>query len=225
MLTGSTCGVCPIETWTTAGGLDWQRYSGRSPTARRDYSLALDALDGTIVLFGGMAADTNQLLADTWIWDGNRWTLRNPLHAPPARAGASAASTYDTSVGVVLFGGLGARGDLADTWEWNGQDWLERHTAHSPAPREWSSMAFGIAAGGTILFGGFSPGAYLADTWSWDRTDWTQIRPQHHPSPRAAAAFASDSQGDLVLFGGDESAKPNNETWTFDGRDWTFQLG
>ena len=86
-------------------------------------------------------------------------------------------------------------------------------------------MAFGIAAGGTVLFGGVGSGTYLADTWSWDRADWTQVNPQHHPSPRAAAAFASDSQGDLVLFGGDESANPNNETWTFDGRDWTFQLG
>ena len=225
MLTGSTCGDCQIETWTTAGGVDWQRYSGKSPTARRDYSVAQDALHGTLVLFGGMAADTGHLLADTWIWDGNGWTLRNPLHSPPARARASAAITYDTAVGAVLFGGLGAQGDLADTWEWNGQDWLERHTAHSPAPREWASLAFGIGAGGTILFGGFLGGSYLADTWSWDRTDWTQINPQHHPSPRAAAAFASDSQGDLVLFGGDVSAEPNNETWTFDGRDWTFQLG
>ena len=67
------------------------------------------------VLFGGW---NNSALADTWVWDGSRWTEQS-VPGPSARSEAVMANLNGKPV---LFGGAGAypAGYLADTWVWDG---------------------------------------------------------------------------------------------------------
>ncbi|HEY2514870.1 MAG TPA: hypothetical protein VGI39_28585, partial [Polyangiaceae bacterium] len=74
---------------------------------------------GVTLLFGGLASGALQ--ADTWGWDGARWTALADL-GPSAREGAGLAFDAARSR-TVLFGGSAAAGLNAETWEWSGTAW------------------------------------------------------------------------------------------------------
>ena len=68
---------------------------------RNSHAMAYDAARGRVVLFSGLSA---QRLADTWEWDGGRWSQMKPATSPPFRSGHAMA--YDpVRRRVVLFGG------------------------------------------------------------------------------------------------------------------------
>ncbi len=110
------------DTWTWDGTNWTQQFPASSPAPRTGATLAYDASEGNIVLFGGFdEAGTNELFADTWTWDGTNWTQQSPLTSPPGRSSPSIA--YDPVSGnVIVFGGLssdlskGSSGFLGDTW-------------------------------------------------------------------------------------------------------------
>ena len=92
-----------------------------SPPARVSAALAFDAATNSTVLFGGQSG--NQMLDDTWVFDGTHWAQQTPATSPPALASASMA--YD-NIGhrLLLFGGLGTGGSVNDqTWSWDGTTW------------------------------------------------------------------------------------------------------
>jgi len=79
-----------------------------------------DDRTGTIVLFGGAG------FADTWTWNGERWTQRTPRRSPPSltSTGPMPAMAYDGAGGrVLLFGGSRAGAATNDTWTWNVDGW------------------------------------------------------------------------------------------------------
>lgn len=105
-------------TWTFDGAA-W-RQASTSGSGSNAFAMAEDGARSDVVLFG-----ENR---DTWTWDGATWTVRNPVHSPPARFGAAMA--YDSAHRVVvLFGGStvggGVAHDFNDTWTWNGSDWTQ----------------------------------------------------------------------------------------------------
>ena len=68
--------------WSGAAGAAWDDVSV-SP-AIGDSSVAYDAADEQVVLFGGICASCDGTsVADTWTWNGS-WTLQNATPSPPA---------------------------------------------------------------------------------------------------------------------------------------------
>jgi sugar lactone lactonase YvrE len=192
-----------------------------SPPGRIFATMAYDAANGTVVLFGGAGGGGN--LADTWTWNGSTWTQQTPATSPPARYGSAMA--YDAANGtVVLFGGYGS-GGLADTWTWNGTTWTHQSPSTSPPARWGATMAYDAATGTVLLFGGYGgPGAFLADTWTWNGTTWTQQSPAASPPARQYSTAGYDAAtGTVVLFGGGGVSSLLNDTWTWNGSTWTQQ--
>ena len=98
------------------------------PPARSDAVMA--SLNGTVVLFGGVDVNGNDL-ADTWTWNGTVWTQPN-VKGPSARSQAVMSSLNDA---LVLFGGVaGSLPFLSDTWGWNGAAWTPLAGSGQPAP-------------------------------------------------------------------------------------------
>jgi len=173
--------------------------------------MAYDSATGQIVLFGGVAAD-NDVLDDTWTYDGSTWTQQFPVTSPSARFAASMA--YDAATGqVVLSGGSddfpnpnggGSGGTLGDTWTYDGSTWTEQ----APAPPTLgASMAYDAMTSQVILFD--------SGTWAYDGSTWTQQPSEGGPSDRNLAAMAYDEAiGEVVLFGGNDGVLLG-DTWTY----------
>jgi len=221
------------DTWEWDGAL-WTLRSTVGPSSRHGHSIVFDPVRGVTVLFGGLRRDACccfEYLAETWEWDGARWTLRAET-GPRGRYGTAMA--YDSARDVtVLFGGYfnddcygdGSGDYLGDTWEWDGTVWVPRSTG-GPSPRSGHAMGYDAARGVTVLFGGHrydSSRPYPGDTWEWDGTQW-QPGKGAVPTPRWYHAMAFDErQGVVVLFGGnDDNPLPSDDTWQWDGDKWTY---
>lgn len=211
------------DTWIWHNG--WYKLSpATSPSPRNGPNLAYDPTTGTVVLFGGLDANGNDL-NDTWTWDGVTWTQQFPRISPPARELDVPGMAYDAATGtVVLFGGISQTASLGDTWEWNGRTktWRERFPAVSPSPRS-TALAYDPLTGEILLFGGIdSTGTHLNDTWTWNGFIWTQRFPAASPSPRGIPSIAYDvSLGQVVLFGGRApDGQSLDDTWGWNGSTW-----
>lgn len=133
------------DTWVWTGSV-WSQQSVTGPPARSGAALAWDPLRHQTVLFGGSSApaganppaallgdtwvaddDLGGLIAfgggsatgpagDTWLWNGQAWTLLAPTASPTPRQGAAAA--YDSAAHqLVLFGGITGGGTVSGDTE------------------------------------------------------------------------------------------------------------
>lgn len=115
------------DTWAWDGKA-WQKLSGEGPPQRTHHRMAFDSRSGEIVLFGGLKAGIpTQALADTWVWDGQRWKEVTTT-GPAKRSGHVMA--YDAARGkTMLYGGGSWDGKTSthynDLWEWDGKQWAE----------------------------------------------------------------------------------------------------
>jgi hypothetical protein len=127
------------ETWTWDGAT-WTQLDVAGPSPRVFLSMA--PWRGKLLAFGGcsgLAVTCESVLADTWTWDGARWTELN-VPGPSARSDYTMATLNGT---VVLFGGVDASGNyLADTWTWDGA-WTQASVAGPPARSDAVMAAFG----------------------------------------------------------------------------------
>jgi hypothetical protein len=114
------------DTWEW-DGTNWAlRSPATSPLPRRWHAMAYDSARGVTVLFGGRYQPNpmiaiDDILSDTWEWDGSTWSQQTPATSPPARD--MHAMAYDSANGeMVLFGGtLEDVFDYGDTWVYWGQ--------------------------------------------------------------------------------------------------------
>ncbi|MDX2118207.1 MAG: kelch repeat-containing protein [Planctomycetota bacterium] len=132
----------PVPLWLW-GGQSWNAVRPASgPSARSEHAMAYDANRRVTVLFGGvipLVGGEFATSAETWEWDGGRWSLV-ANNGPAARFGHAMA--YDSTRRVtVLFGGTTAAGNSNETWEWDGQSWTRRSTV-GPSAREGHALAF-----------------------------------------------------------------------------------
>jgi N-acetylneuraminic acid mutarotase len=172
------------DTWTWDGTTWTLETPLHSPGAR--YGSAAASLGGVVVLFGGIMVQglMNELLQDTWQWDGTDWTELAPATSPPPRAGAMAGAVGS---GIFMFGGITASAFshecvagncfLADTWLFDGTTWTEAVATLSPPARAYGSMgslgtSLLLFGGETNLGGGMS--THLSDTWTWNGVAWTE---------------------------------------------------
>jgi hypothetical protein len=140
------------------------------PVTGLGFSVAYDAAANEVVLFGGLNSADN-----TWVWDGQHWTLAKPRTSPAGRSGAAAA--YDpVSRSVMLFGGsLGPGMSADDTWAWDGTTWRELDVSggNRPLAGPGAEMAWDSATNEMVLVTDALT-ANAAETWTWDGTDWAR---------------------------------------------------
>jgi len=214
------------DTWVLADAGWGSETPLPAPPARWGAAMAYDAARDKLVLFGGhggTADVTDNLLADTWEWDGVRWTRRSTIHVPRARSHHVMA--YDEATGrVTMFGGSGERGggpdSFAETWEWSGSDWIERQVGTSPPAGQRPAMAYDAAHDQLVLLTGSA-------MWKWDGADWVARTPASMPPARDGHAIAYDhARRRLVTLGGllAEDAmgvqRLSGEIWEWDGTRW-----
>ncbi len=203
------------DTWIWNGHNWHQVFPKVSPPPRDNASMAYDAGDREVVLFGGFGASGNaDDLNDTWTWNGTTWSPRSPLTSPPVRCCGTMA--YDAKTGdVVLFGGISPSITyFSDTWTWNGTNWHSMSPAESPSGRASPAMAFDGSIGKVMLFGGGNVDN-LADTWLWDGSDWNQLDTPAGPPGRNVATMAYDSATQQVILFGGEGTATFNDTWAY----------
>ncbi len=206
-------------TWTL-------RHERSEPLARMRPAAVFDPVRDAVVVFGGHSSKA--LLADTWLWDGERWTEATPAGVRPSpRQGASLVWDAAREV-AVLFGG---RGDDPAVWEWSGS-WTRREARPGPSPRSYHAMCWDPVRRVTVVFGGCrskkDPASYLDETWTWDGQRWSRIDADveaggaggKRPPRLIAAQLVWDAdRAEAVLFGG---AAPgvgvSDQTWTWNGR-------
>ena len=214
LLLATVAGQAAAQAWS-------QRSPIASPPARSLSAMAGDYGRSVAVLFGGLNS-TNQLLADTWEWNGFFWTQRLPFAAPSARKGHAMA--HDSRrYRTVLFGGYRPdTGPLGDTWEWDGAIWISRGTELGPTPRWRHGMAFDRQRNAVVMFGGESANSgLLQDTWEWNGTSWQSRSPLASPEARKSHVMAYDiNRSRTVLFGGETASGLSSSTWTYDGATW-----
>ncbi len=230
-LLGIAFGLAPFSAWTAlAQAARWTQLAVRSqdaPGPRAAAGMAYDARRGVAVLHGGL--DWDQLLPDTWEFDGTSWT--RTAESGPARCCAGMA--YDPARGVtVLEGGYNTstmtfnrRTYGASTWEWDGRQWREAGFG-DPRPRAWVALVYCPALRCVIRHGGVDgnpngpSAAFLGDTSRWDGSRWIPIA---DGPVRAGHQMVYDSARQrVVLFGG--IGAPDlypDDTWEFDGTQWT----
>jgi hypothetical protein len=184
--------------------------------------ISYDSDRGRTVLFGGVLVGNQQLMQDTWEFDGTGWVQRATT-GPRNRTGP--AMTYDSvRHATVLFGGR-TLGNINtnETWTWNATAWSLQPPG-GPSNRSDHAMVFDAQRGETVLFGGKSnTGAANGETWVWDGLHWTQ-RAIAGPSPRYGHAMVFDrTRHVVILFGGTDGTSMLGDVWEWNGAQWTLR--
>jgi hypothetical protein len=196
------------------------------PTTLSGAAIAYDPSREEVVVFGGRHPLTNQMIAETWIWDGAAWTLQQPPVTPPAREGAALA--YDpVHQQMLLFGGIDPNSEqiFNDTWLWDGRAWTELHPPAAPAGRIGPGLAADLNHKIVVLFGGLvgtgRTSQYGNDTWLWDGATWSLVAPSHLPAAALDPQLDYDPIQNQVVF----TAWPGSSDqlicrWAWTGQDW-----
>jgi hypothetical protein len=196
--------------------------------------MAYDAARRLVVLFGGWDA-SNNVLDDTWTYDGATWAQLAPAAAPTARHSAAAAWRPAANE-LLLFGGavpdaMGGDTLLGDLWAWNGTTWRAITTSGTSAPAARLGVGL-IGDAGTdelVLFGGaqtWDLQNVMGDMWRHDATGWTKFTGATPPA-RGAPGFVYDGADAVgILFGGVGTGGASLvDTWSWSGAtlQWTEQ--
>ncbi len=221
------------ETWRW-NGTDWQLLAPTAtPGGLARHGMAFDLLRQRTVLFGGRydSWQAQQVLADTWEFDGTTWTLTLPTGSPPGLI--DMAMSYHPALDLVmLFGGRDASGTARDeTYVYDGAAWsLINTTGPRPAPRIGARMVPILGRNLLVLAGGRDPVTMeiFNDTWEHDGTSWRQITNVYggmYPA-RADFGLAHDFTRDrLVAFGGVQAnGALRDDTWEYGAQFQTFGL-
>ncbi|HZY91889.1 MAG TPA: kelch repeat-containing protein [Thermoplasmata archaeon] len=229
----NTAGNAIATTWEFHAG-NWTNLTPQlsvAPAPRWAASMAYDAVDREIVLFGGCSnLACSPSMNDTWAFSSGRWTDLTPTAglAPPARA--MAGLTFDGADGyLLLFGGtpsVGSSVPFSDTWSFVGGAWHQLHpnpTGITPGARCDELLAYDSATGFTLLFGGVGSTGPLGDTWSFQGGNWTELSPGQStaPSPRRGMAGVFDAaDGYVLLVGGYAQGAILSDSWAFESTGW-----
>jgi len=214
---GGYTGAYLADTWAFHDGRWHQLSPATSPSGRDHSSLAWDAADGYLLLFGG--SGTGGAYSDTWSFLNGTWTS-HPLTTHPSGRW-STSMVYDAADGyILLFGGC-AGTEVSDTWTYSGGAWTQLSPSPHPSDRGDAMMSYDPAEGNVLLFGGEDLSDF-GDTWTYSAGNWTERTPAVAPSARAMASISYDSQlGGVVLFGGSGPGGSLGDTWLYVGESWT----
>jgi hypothetical protein len=156
------------STWAWTG-TTWTRLATTGPSPRHNAVAVYDAARQRVVLYGGItgAFPSEQILTDTWEWNGTSWTrVADTGPSPRVHLGMG----YDRVRNrTILYGGfsIATVTELRDIWEWNGASWTLQPVSGPP-----NAMARGAAfdekAGTFYLVSAAeaTPNAVFMDAWS-----------------------------------------------------------
>ncbi len=118
--------VNSMWSWT---GQSWTSLGADAPLANLESSAA-ENVDGKTLLgyqnpqvVPPAPPVVNVTAAQTWVWNGSRWTQLNPRHEPTAAAMGLFADPK--SHRVLLVGTNVLRGNAMEIWAWDGADWSQ----------------------------------------------------------------------------------------------------
>jgi hypothetical protein len=162
--------------------------------------MTYDPIRKEVVMFGGWNSGLDEVLPDTWIWNGSAWSLRpTPASPPPVY---DAAVAFDEKHGqVVMFGGEDSDRQLsAQTWLWDGSTWTQATPTVVPPARTGAAMVYVPELESVVMLGGIGGGD---DVWIWDGADWSSVQIAQGPRKRSWPGFAyGQGVGGAFLFGG-----------------------
>ncbi len=204
------------DTWVLRRGA-WRKVGEGGPPPRAEAAIAYDPARRRTVLFGGHTWADGQVtrLADTWEWDGARWTPVSTA-GPSPRSGAAMAY-HPGARAVVLFGGSG--GPLGDTWTWNGRAWAPLSVPPA-AGRFNTTMAWDPLAKRLIRFGGWDGKGRTADTWELRETGWVPLSDAGPSSRNHAVLVSAPDRGSVLLYGGHDGDRVFGDLWERRGGRW-----
>lgn len=204
----------------------WSDRGVTGPAFRSSHAMAFDAARGRAVIVGGfsLVVGQNELLADTWEFDGTTWVQRATGGITPCQNPVAVYDSFRNK--TVMFGGLGFNlvpTYQRETYEWNGSAWVNREL-YGPAGRYLHAMAYDAARRQVVMFGGItSAGSRDSDTWVFDGSAWTRVATTG-PAPRYGHSMAYDPIRQRVVlfggFGGSTAKQALADTWVWDGTSW-----
>jgi hypothetical protein len=177
---GPQNGTLTNETWTWNGTSWQQQHPATSPSPRTGATMAYDAAQQQMMLYGGI---TSAGLSDeTWTWNGTSWQQLQDAHAPSPRQ--HALLVYDNATQqMLLFGGINATGTQSapdDTWAWRSNGWVQVSATGAP-PDIYKSAVYDDATHTVVVYAvqgstnkleqPNSP-APISQTWIWNGTTW-----------------------------------------------------
>ena len=208
---------------------EWQRRDSTSPARRSLHATTFDSARGQLVMYGGCCDSTLERYADTWAWNGRRWTDVSPAGTSPGPL-RNAAIAYDSVRGrVVLIGGENRVQQFSPAiWEWDGRQWTDiTPSSGGPPQRTGAALTYDTRRRQLVLFGGRGDEQTLAeplnDTWTYDGQQWTPVATVG-PTPDApnGHGLTYDHARDRVVLFINEASFDGlpPQTWEFDGTMW-----
>jgi hypothetical protein len=219
-------GVDFNDTWTFDGTTWTKVKTAVAPSARHFVTFGFDKRANKLVLFGGLNATRQQILSDTWTWDGatSTWTKIKVKTPPPARY-ATMLFTDPHSGSAMMFGGFNITHRVPaynDTWRFTGTGWKLLHPATMPISRGWGVAWLDSKRNNVIMTGGNGDTIRTDNTWIWDGSNWTQQFPATQVQAMSGPGYAFDpALQAVVVFGGfGTQTGDTNETWEWSGSNW-----
>jgi hypothetical protein len=180
-----------------------------------------DPLRKKAVLFGGMTSGGE--VADTWEWDGRRWSSVAATTPPAARAGQ--VIDYDTTARTIrLFGGDTAATGFTDVYNFNGAAWSLQTSAGRAGVKN-ATMSYDAANNRLVTFGGVltTTSTVTNDTWAWTQAGgWASTSPVMKPPARDDTSTAYDPirQRTVVFSGNPRNGGTLADVWEWNGVNW-----
>lgn len=181
------------------------------PVSAYGYSVVDDPAAHQVVLFGGIDDYDN-----TWLWNGQRWTLARPGASPPGRFDAAAAYDPVTRQVMVYGGRLGPGEVVCDTWAWTGTTWVELEKGSSQLPAgEFAQMAWDATRREMVLV---TPTDTALETWVW-KSGWVRQPDGDLDATNTGGLGLDPTSGSLLLLASGSAAGAGS-TWPWDGSAW-----
>jgi len=215
------------DTWSfVAGAWTPQHPSGRSPAAVADTSMADDAPDGYVLLYGGYGSCNTHgggpQCEDTWSYASGNWTLRLTPKAPhPTGVEYDLFAVDPANSRPLVFGGEAANGyPENDTWEYHGGHWTQLAPVGSPGPEIGATGAGDPVDNQTVEFGG-NYRSTMGETWRFAGGNWTPMPTGAPPASFLPAMTYDVALHRVLLFGGASPSSPRGQTWSYTTGSWT----
>jgi len=154
---------------------DWHLISTVGPSKRHGVSMAYDADDKSVVLFGGSTIDKQygQSSGETWKWNSKEWSK---LETEQPAGIFNALMVYDEGSGeLIRFGGWDGKSRVNETWSFRNNKWSKLDINKSPTPRNHSAMVYDEKLKKIVLFGGHDGENVFGDTWEYNNRRWKKI--------------------------------------------------
>jgi cysteine-rich repeat protein len=195
-------------------GNAWRQLPLPDPLANRQYTaMAYDEARHRIVLFGGRNGSGD--LADTWLWDGTRWSLAPTTSTFGGLSGHTLV--YFPDKGVILIGGSSAGVASSDVRRWDGANWVLVSSLHPGPTRTQHVAAYDPGNHGIIVCGGLDEyGTPQTDSWIWNG-DWIPLAP-NGPAVTNGAMSYSPASDSVIVTGAGVTWRwdRTNEVWSSD---------